>query len=217
MLENDASPAAVGKRLRVLRSLAGLSRISLADAAGVSKTSISYWEHGQGSVIKPRSAEKILEAVEEKGIKCTETWLMTGNGPPPTAILEHAKQLSPKESNVDINELSFVQEITTFLSACRNPEKAVILKVENDSMLPFFEKGDVLGGLLLPPNKVNTTKEKICIVKINGKLDVRRVKKGTSPEKFTVSYLSYDEHCSSPFEINDVTLEFLAPVIRVWR
>jgi len=216
MIENDGSLEAIGKRLKVLRALSGLNRGSFSAVTGVSKTSISYWEHGRGNLMQQQSAEKILKALAARGLKCTLAWLMTGSGGAPQALHRSPRKTTLHAFNIDIDTLKFGHEIYSFLST-QDPDRTIILQVKNNALVPIAEKNDILGGIFYPANKVNLAREKICIVKINDALDIRRVRKGTSANKFHLSYLSYDERCHLPFEMADVELEEIAPVIRLWR
>jgi len=216
MLTDETDLAALGVRLKILRAMAGLKRLELAGLAGVSKTSLSYWENGKTRSISLRSMRKILKAIEHKGVFCNEEWLLTERGEPPKKI-SGSGQTTSIDSNIDILSSSFEREINQFLSSCGNQDKAAIVRVENDSMNPQFEKGDILGGVFVSADTIDLTKEKFCIIKIHGKLDVRRVRNGNTKGKFNLSYLSRDEHNASPFEISDISLEMLAPIVRVWR
>jgi transcriptional regulator with XRE-family HTH domain len=218
MLENDESAIAVGKRLKRLRLMAGLSRDDLAQEADVGVTSISYWEHAKpdSNPMKPRNVAKILGAIRRRGVDCTERWLLTGAGLPPRLLSGQQVSLieddqTPESSTVQLLS-SLDNELRLFTSS--NP-LAVIGSIESSSMLPALESGDIVGGIWQPTN--NLTVEKICLVIVNDKLQVRRVKKGSKNGLFNLSFLVYDPNESEPFELKDFPLEKIAPVIRIWR
>lgn len=218
MLKNDESLVAVGKRLTVLRVMAGLNRDQLSAQAGVSITSISYWEHGSGAPMSVRSIGKVISAIEKAGVKCSEEWLKTGNGAQPI-LFNQVKKLPTKniQVNFELDSSPFIEEINLFLSTCKNPENAAIIKMENNALSPVFEKGDIIGGLFLSADSVDLSKEKACIIKLENKLDVRRIRRNPIASSFNLSYFSYDSQCDSPFEINDIHLTFIAPILRLWR
>jgi len=220
MLENDDSLIAVGKRLNILRTMAGWDRDGLSRAANVSAASISYWENASGGVISAKSMGKLIEAFLTVGISCSEDWLRKGEGEKP--FQPSQSQQNPLNENLagqDISNFQFNKEIAMFLSVetQKGRQEKIVTTIENSAMTPVFEKGDIVGGILLPAHSVDLSKEQMCIIKLDGKLDVRRVKKGNSPSTFNLSYFSYDQDCHFPLEMNDVHLEHLAPIIRVWR
>lgn len=219
MLKNDESPVAIGRRLAVLRVMAGLNRHDLSQQAEVSKTSISYWEHGKGSPMTVRSIGKIIQTFNHLGIRCNEEWLKTGNGEPPINITQSTKTPPQNiDSNVDIQNVRFCQELNIFLTTHQHLDKKIaIMKVENNSMFPAFEKDDVIGGIFLPISSIDFSKEKNCIIKKENILDLRRVRASSNHGLFNLSYFSYDPGCSHPFECHDVKLDLIAPVLRLWR
>jgi transcriptional regulator with XRE-family HTH domain len=219
MLENDDSLDAVGKRLSILRTIAEYDREGLSKAARVTTASISYWENANGGVISAKSMEKLVAAFRAKGINCTEDWLRKGIGDWPGQYGQRQGKTPKKvHTEIDLNTLRFNSEIEQFiLMEAQNDREAIITKIENSSMMPAVEKGDFVGGILVPISSLDLTRDRICIIKLGDKIDVRRVRKGKSSELFNLSYFSYDQDCRFPLEMNDVELKFVAPVLRIWR
>lgn len=218
MIENDDSLVAVGKRLSILRTMAGWSRDGLSTAARVSAQSISYWENANGGVISAKSMEKIISAFRTKGIICSEDWIRKGAGDLP---IQQSKSLRKAliQTSSDTGDTQINQETALFLALEKEKgqREIIITKIENTSMTPVFERGDIVGGIFIPAHSVDLTKEQMCIIKFENKIDVRRVKKGTLPSTYHLSYFSYDPNNELPLEMNNVHLEVLAPIIRVWR
>jgi len=215
MFENDESAAAVGKRLRRIRQMAGLKRSELAREAEVGKTSISYWEHAksESSLMTATSRKKILDTVRRHGVECTERWLLTGTGPEPKMAV--GQPLNPIEPIlVDVllegkQDITLADELRLFLST----SLTVVIKISDSSMLPLLGKGDLVGGIWLPGS--NLLSERTCIVEINGKLQARCVRRTTN-NLFHLSYTAFDANQSEPYEIKDIHLERIAPITRIW-
>ncbi len=223
MLENDTSTAAIGKRLRYARKLADLSREELARLAGVSTTSISYWEHAndESSKMTLKSMAKVLEALRESKVDCPERWLRAGIGHGPKHIADSSLGHLTNDGGTiaDNTLLSAAQpilnigaEIQLFAAAS---DRAVITKVDTNCMSPALKQGDRVGGIWQPSTMLD--KEDICIIDINGKMQIRRVIPTDKSGLFHIAYLTYDTGQSEPFELRDIVLEKVAPVIRVWR
>ncbi len=218
MLENDESASAFGKRLKHLRLLADLNRNQLAEMANINKSTISHWEHARSQHGNPptrTSIGKLLDAFRTTGWACSESWLLTGKGNPPIKIHDEtigaAGYISQQDSVSELNQWTFNDEVKLFMKN----KNAVTFKMSNTYMYPIFQDGDFLGGIWQPSDIIN--EEKICIIDVDNNLQVRRVKKSSQENLFNVAYLVYDKNQKEPFEMNNVKLKEVAPVIRLWR
>lgn len=222
MTQRHDTPEAIGMRLRRLRLMAGWTRNTLAEKAFLSKSSISFWEHGK-NILTPRSAAKVIIAIKEAGIDCSEEWLLQGTGLLPSFPEQRVGNIGFTTN--DIHRLTqgiggnlqerikaLDNEINLFINS---QSTAVVTKLEDDSMMPIFEPGDIVGGLWQSSQLL--TKEKICIVKIDEKLLVRKIKQNANDASFQVSSITYNLAHQTPFEIKGIILKEVAPVIRLWR
>lgn len=207
MTTSDASAIKRGQRLKQLRQLAKLKRDELAHLAKVSKASISYWENASLSELSQSGAEKVVRAIQEKkGIDCSVEWLLFGIGMQP-----RIKNLS-SQNNLGNTVNTLNQEIDLFLSNAGT----VMFQITSSTMRPVFEIGDIVGGLWTTP-EICINKELICIVEFNNQLQARKVKQGETEGKYDLSYLSFTDQLNEPFEIKNIELKAVAPVIRVWK
>jgi transcriptional regulator with XRE-family HTH domain len=201
MTETNDPPVIIGKRLRILRRLAGLTIAEFAALADVSSPSVSYWENGQiNSPIKPKSMVRVLNGLSKVGIDVSERWLRRGEGSLPTyqgemiVVPQHENGPEPAPDQiVDVStQLAAIlaDEIKLFTSVSH----AVITKVDHDALSPFLAHGDLVGGIWQPAS--NLTEETVCIFRLNNKLQV---------------------HCLKPDSADITALEKIAPVLRVWR
>jgi transcriptional regulator with XRE-family HTH domain len=217
MDSNDSSSTkAVGERLKRLRNLAGLSRAKLAEEANVDKTSISFWEHAKRRTMSAPSAEKVIQACKKFGVDCTLQWLLTGMGQQPR--LQFFQNEGDIKTNTDhlgkvSDQLTIIEdEIARFLSLS---DMTVVSEITHSAMFPAFKIGDKVAGIWQKSEAVKETE--FCIVMINHRLEVRCVTPSKKKNHFRLSFLAYDLTQSEPFEISDVELEKIAPILRVWR
>ncbi len=222
MLENDESAIAIGKRLKHLRLLAGINRYELAEKANINKSTLSLWENAKSVEGKPtnRSITKLLNAFKEAGVVCNEIWLLTGTGIAPVMVKHPTLNTNLNEVNnvehlVVANDFQNTQTFENELKLFLKNKGSVIYKIKHNFMYPIFRAGDMLGGIWQP--STISDDEKICIINIDNNLQVRRVRKSIHEGYFNVSYLTYDKDQIEPFEINNVSLLTIAPIIRVWR
>lgn len=218
-IEAAQEAIARGKRLKLLRQIAGLTRDQLAEAAEISNTTISYWENATYSGITQKGAEKVIKAISEIGIDCSVVWLMHGVGSGPnipagTVVAPPPYDVSTLGTFISgsIIGSSLQKEIDVFVSTNR---KAVITSIENTYMAPFLRKGDVVGGLWTPSEKLAS--QEFCIVKIENNLEVRNVQPLAKKGIFDLSYMTYAEDMTRAYQLKNIKLSELAPIIRIWR
>lgn len=211
MYENDDSPGARGMRLRLLRQSAKLKRGEFADIVKVSKASISYWENATNSHLSEKSAQKVIEALADRGIKCSAEWLLMGIGEGPKVVNNLKEKEGTQLPNIGLNTTTS-QEIKLFKSNL----SSVIYEIKDLSMSPILQVGDIVGGIWIDPKNIKN-KEILCILEIEGKIQVRKVKKSMSDGRFDVSFASFIKDIYEPFEINGLILQKIAPIIRIWK
>lgn len=218
MFPNDDSPPARGARLRQLRQMAGLATIELAQLAGFSRASISYWENAAHSGLSHKGAEKIIKVLSEKyNIKCDVGWLLLGIGEMPMWYTTNAPQkpVAKKENGFQTNISNHDKRHHEIEQFTKTYEQSVVIQIKHDFMQPLCEQGDWVGGCWLP---INTSLiGKSCIVKIKDKLEVRILKESIQYGKYNLCFMTYSENAAEPFELRDLSLMEVAPIIRIWK
>jgi transcriptional regulator with XRE-family HTH domain len=208
----DNSPTARAERLRRVRLMAGLKRGEFANLAGVSPTTVSYWENVTHSGLTEDGANKTVDAVAKAGVFCTTTWLLNGEGEPPQLINtlttnalpgSHFTQLAP--------DLSL--EIEMF----RKYQGAVVVQISDDAMLPVLLPKDFIGGIWQSIDTIQLSDEDTYIVQINGELQIRKVKAALYTGKFDVHSICYSPDAMYSHTIKNIVLEKIARISRVWR
>lgn len=130
----------ISLRMKSARMLTGLTQETFAAENNISPTSIKCWEMGR-SVPRKEGISSYLEALKKNGIDVGFEWVFYGSGPGPTYI--SGTQVSKVKPESDYIE----QQIELFkkyqLSKGLNP---IVTKVLDNSMLPHFKCGDVIGG-----------------------------------------------------------------------
>lgn len=139
MYPNDDSPKARGERLKHLRLLAKLSREELSNLSGCGASTIQYWEAGKSKGLPAHEAEKLTYILNKVGVKCTLSWLMQGLDEMPImgSTLISGATAEKIDSSIE-NEVNF------FIS--QHPD-AAILNIQDDSMAPFYQIDDWVGGI----------------------------------------------------------------------
>lgn len=153
----------IGLRIRACRVLTGFTQEEFGTKFKMPVPSIKTWE--MGSVI-PRidGLKKYTAALEDCGIFVNTDWLMHGIGTGPSYFLSNAESQS-EEHYVD--EFTSIKDM--FSNICRrNKENPIVIKVEDDEMLPLFKPGDFLAGVLTDKRFFNYDPEKPVLINIPG-------------------------------------------------
>lgn len=206
-----------GKRVRVVRSMSGLSIAEFAREIGVTDRAIIGWEGGKIGGLTEKGAEKIATVIKSFGVICSSVWLMHGMGTQP--ILTNEIYNKPIFS--EINSTKNNKEIITPNSAVKNEIacfhknnlSAVTLQIIDDSMEPFLHLNDIAGGKRLFANKIQKALHKNCILETEeNQILCRYLTEGSMPNTFNLNCLN-PKTSAQPITLNNVKLISAAPVI----
>lgn len=211
----------VGRRLRKLRTLLGMSQAAMGRALNVSLRTYQNWEYEQRSM--PPTVVELLRV--KFGVN--PVWLTTGEGP---IFLESAEQLpyvdrevlrvplygevaagegvrydqpAPVEGTLDLHRDAVPSHIIE--AVAREPERYFALRVRSDSMVPRIEPGD-----LLLVRREDWEHNKIVVARLGGERHV--VKRYV--EYPHAAFLVSDNPAYPPIPL-DETVEILGRVILV--
>lgn len=189
-----------GSRLKWLRTQLGIKQEDFAKKLGISRATLSYWENA--STVKfglhEEAAKKVVNIISELGTSCNLTWLLYGIGDAPFTVK---------------NMLDEKREINLFLLSSEN---AVATEMFDNSMQPIFSKGDMVGGIWKNINMLKTYDD-FYIIEIEGKNQVRKIRRNDIDNTFDVFSICYSNDSKLPFEIKNLQIEKIAPIIRFWR
>jgi transcriptional regulator with XRE-family HTH domain len=208
---NNSTAKERGKRLKLLRGMAGLKRDDLAREAGVSGASISYWENASLSELTEKNAEKVIKIIQKHGILCNIEWLLFGIGSSPR-IKEAPENKVPVSLSSTHETKTLEQEIKLFLM---NPGAAV-LQVTSTAMSPVLEPEMTVGAIWVNPSEILINHQKLCIIELDGEFQARKINNILPNGDYDLSYLSYSSDLKSPFELKSIRLAKIAPIVRVW-
>ncbi len=211
----NAEWLARGKRLQQLRIMARLERDSAAKLAGLARSSYKLVEVGVNNLTKERAAW-FVNGIHEMGIDVEVEWLLTGVGDKPRKSQAHTD--STYRSNLGVpndvleagslDQRLIEKELDCF---CRNHVNSVYLVIPDDSMVPLYQKGDVVAGEQHSMHDISKFLGQDCIVTLsNGTRLLRNLNPGREARLFTL--LALNPH--APVKIlSDVELQNAAPVL----
>lgn len=204
-----------GKRLELLRVIAGLSEIEAAKITQVAPITYKDWEYGKHP-IPVRRIRYLLDMIRLEGLTCTIEWITDGVGEGPSKIQKfevREPQVYLRESVKPIGHqgeiLQIQKELATFLQGYAD---AIDFTVQDDGMAPIFSPGDIVAGVKLYGKEIKKIYGTPAIVTLdNGITMLRILHKGSASEKHTLlcsNIASKEEQI-----LHEVGLLNIAPVI----
>lgn len=213
-----SSAADRGKRLKSLRTLAGLSRKALEQKYEISASTIQSWEDGKAGGLTEKGAWRVVSALRKEHVQSSVEWLLYGAGIGPklvtgeTGIINEAtpdyQSTMPKGVSADDNAI--MQELLAFR---KYNAAAVDMIIIDDAMAPIYQAGDYVGGKKRMKESINALIGLDCIIETaQGEILLRRLKNGTKSEHYTLANINPDSVLPQPM-LYDVKIISAAPVI----
>jgi transcriptional regulator with XRE-family HTH domain len=171
-----------GGRVRLARSMVGLTRKDLENRFNVSVNTLQAWESNK-NLLSVKGAKKLNEAFIKSGLLCSESWLLTGDGQSPN-LLEASVAL-PKE--VDENT-RILRELEAFKAI--NPSPIVIIIID-DGMEPIYSIGDFVAGNKLFSQAMDSLIGCNCIIEtLQGDTLARKLLKGSKAGLYSLACIN---------------------------
>lgn len=225
-----------GERLRQLRKAMKLNIRQFAELCQAAESTVRQWEKARANGLTQRGINLIMSYIRDSEISCTAEWLLHGgitgapekkstsiiNVPP---LLESKNQNEPSPpSPVPIasitqlpsqssTSLDLKAEIEAFMA--QYPD-AVILRVQDDGMAPFFSVGDYVGGFRALKTDWDSLINEICIVQtFDGYMLARKLNQSPLPDKYRICAINTMSTSSALVE--EVEIMSAAKILRCWR
>ncbi len=182
--DQNATAEARGKRLKIVRVMAGLPRREFEEKYGISASTIQSWEAAKAGGLTKKGVIRILEVLKQEGVFCTMDWLLSGVGvsPQPTGMRMPQMHEEPASHQVVDEEEVIEQELLAFRAL--NPD-TIDMQVVDDGMSPHFKQGDCVAGKVRSNDAIRDTVGLDCIVQTaNNQILLRRVKRCAQPDRY---------------------------------
>lgn len=151
-------------RLKLLRTMTGLSRKKFSKKYGISLGNFQNWEGPRYGGLTEKGANKIVLACLQEGIEVTIEWLMYGTGIPPVILRipfnddlkvgsksfvystadNQTMEKQLLQSNYNIEQAKILQELDVFKKHYGYDVLAMV--IADDAMEPFYRMGDHIAG-----------------------------------------------------------------------
>lgn len=141
----------IGQRIRSLRMMTRRNRREFSEEFHFNQSTLTALEFGRMSLSKEQ-LKKLLEIFSSEGIRVSPSWIFSGEG------------VAPKRLSAQPDE-------------AREEDNSIVIVMEDESMSPFYEKGDYVGGNFSPLTPALSGQR--CIIKFDdGSVKIRIIHKG---------------------------------------
>ncbi len=210
-----SSPAARGKRLKILRKMSDLSREKMEEKYRISANTIQSWEAAKAGGLTNKGAERIISAFHTEGISCSVDWLLYGIGSPP--MLRTAERYLIHEtahtnySTIGLPEdKAIIQELQTFRTLNLNTLDTL---VNDNGMLPYYCPGDYVAGNRRTGDAILQLVGRNCVVEMaTNEILLRRIQRCNHLGSYTLSCINPDTSVRQP-TLYEQKLISAAPII----
>lgn len=203
------------KRLKRLRHLANLTKKELCELGEININTLTGWEVARYGGLPARGAEKVLNAIAKKGVRCSVEWLLHEIGKGPTLLPDFEKALLDQDTSVTetisftTEEEKIIEELLLFKQHYKNVAELAII---DDGMEPIYSKEDYVAGVKRFKEDIGLTVGFDCIVQIeNGETLLRRMRPGSSQNVFSLICINHSTTVQESILLN-VKLVSSAPV-----
>jgi transcriptional regulator with XRE-family HTH domain len=196
--EHQAVRNARGKRLKLARKMAGLTREEVEEKYGISASTVQSWEAAKAGGLTEKGAQRAIAVLRQEGIWCTIDWLMygLGEGPQPTGSQFHHVQESFTTYTDLPEEKAILQELEKFKSLNND---SIHFIVNDDAMLPYYQQGDYIAGKRKVGEAIKQLIGMDCIIETTeGTVLLRRLKLGAHDDTYTLLRINPDTQLAIP-------------------
>jgi DNA-binding XRE family transcriptional regulator len=181
----------IGHRLHMTRIMAEFSRQNLGEKIGVSAATVDAWEKGKIK-LSEKNAQKACIVFGNAGIRCSDEWIMSGNGAVPRITSNVERFLhSPTAGHLTLMKTAGIGGIVqdTYINSTDYKLKIKHLPLDIRSELSFFisfhssaifhtVERETMGGKYLPGDCVAGVEEPLAL--LVGKIIIAVLDSGTT-------------------------------------
>ena len=207
-------PVAQGERLRYFRNLANLTRPALLEKyPGFTLDRWKMWElggiqHGLPEMAVPH----IMAIAENEKIVLNADWLVYGVGQGPYRTYDNTPlPTKPVKLTASAEMAQITRELEVFKQGYAH---TIVLQIEDDGMMPHYQPGDYVAGVLLPLDATAQALHQTCIIETEPARVrlLRRVRQQHDDQTYQVFCVNEHTQVNFPY-MNSIALTKIAPVI----
>jgi transcriptional regulator with XRE-family HTH domain len=173
----------IGKRIRIVRRMLGITRQDLSEKYNIEYKSFSLWETGKVNLTE-KIIHQCIQIFLKEGIDCSFEWFQSQKGEEPKFINKEitTKEYFLKKPNM-VPEIRFFLDVENYRTTNTD---SILHQVKNRAMAPLVDVGDVVGGEPLHTDDYYQAHGRMSIISLEeNKFMVRHVFKRSNQYIFT--------------------------------
>jgi transcriptional regulator with XRE-family HTH domain len=147
-------------RLKILRNLCNLSQTKFVNIASIKIDTYKSWEIGK-RIPSANALQKCIEVFRSYGIDTSIEWLLTGSGTNPTYKVKLDDNNQDTKNKIQVSNP--VEELIFLQGHYKNFESFIL---NDNSMMPYFEPGDIVGGEKIEKFEIQNLFNQNCIFQL---------------------------------------------------
>lgn len=153
-----------GKRIKIARNLAGLTRKELFEKYHLNPNTVRSWEQGT-NLLTDQKANALVDVFNQEGINITAEWLLYGEDP---GFVNKSGLTDKNQDLKDVlnlrGDLKIIEEVNYFLD---NNLNSISSMITDNSLSPVFCAGDYVGGIKIAGKKLQELVGEFSIITTN--------------------------------------------------
>ncbi|RYE15543.1 MAG: hypothetical protein EOP34_02845 [Rickettsiales bacterium] len=208
---NDKEHLSVGKRIKLVRTLANLTRKHMFNKYGIIPSTLRAWEDDVNQLTS-HNATRLYEAFRREGIPITKNWILNGSN------TRNERDSVGNDELDDIFEietnLRIFEEIKFFKKSYRN---SITIEITDDGLYPIYESSNYVGGInVTNDNLIESLIGKFCIITASdNKTYIKKIFRRESNGSYLVGTINPLANIEGPSNFSCI-IKSAAHVIRRW-
>jgi len=202
-----------GKRIKLARHLANLTRKDMQEQHGINSNTIHAWEKGTNCLTED-NAQKLFAAFQASGLSLSKEWLLYGEDPR-SSLPDTTK--TDAQAITDVlsirGDLKIFEEMNYFR---HNNIHGITAMVADQALLPLFYTGDYVGGIQVFAKELEKLVGAFCIITTkNEDVLIRKIFQHQQGNVFTIGAINPFAQLKNP-DYFDCAIRTAAPITRHW-
>lgn len=200
--DNQAQQEAKSRawRLKKVRALANCkTQKEFSDKYNIPHATLKAWESGVNLPLSSKGAKKIAEKVFLDGVEVYPDWLLYGTPPEPKLISDKLSSYTSSYEKIKGQLSRWTQErLSSWIST---DVDAIYCQVQDESMEPFFGKGDHICAIWVNGSDIENLLDQPCLIETPEKeILCRTMKASENKGKYSFYPNKYVPNASKPLE-----------------